>query len=736
MEEIKKYFITSNSRGYKEGEVNVFLQKFDIDKKVKKATLYMTALGIYEIEMNGQKVGEQLFAPGFTYYHRDLFFQEYDVNEQILQENNQLKVYVGQGWYSGRFTHENITKIYGDKTAISWILDIEFDDGSVMKKVSNTDVIELSSKYKYAGFYDGEIYNEASEESPIGTAQKYLGKVPENIEKTIIPVKIQEEIAIHKVIKKDNKTIIDFGQNFAGIIEIDSSYLAENSTIKVRHAELLTEDEELYTANLRSAKAEIVYTAGKNNRKYRPRFTYMGFRYIEISGCDYKPNLVRAYAIYSEMNRTGFFKTSHPKIQRLFENQLWGQKSNYVEVPTDCPQRDERQGYTGDGQVFALTGSYNFDTEKFWSKFLKDIHYSQLDNSEGYVGATIPANGPSGIGFLSMLGWGNAITIIPEMLHQQYGKDEYLEKYYLNMKKFIDAEIRQLGDDHLWLEVNLGDWLMQGKDITWMASNHGPVSNSFIVNDLKIVTKLAEKYGFKGDQAKYSNYLEKVQNAYIETFVKKDGTILGDYQGAYIMALRYVLDDENLRQKVFEKLVKNIRNHGLQTGFFSTEFILPLLVDSGEIKLAYDILLSEDYPSWLYQVNNGATTMWERWDAIKEDGSVNEEVVSTQSENMVSFNHYAFGSVGKFYYQYILGITPLEPGYKRIKLRPFIDKRLNDASGTYNSRAGEIYSSWEFDNEIVRFSFETPSEAIIELPDGSQYEVKAGKHSYQIENNK
>lgn len=735
MENLKKYFITSSSEeDFVEGRVYVFLQQIELKKeKILTAKLYMTALGIYEAELNQKKVGDQLFAPGFTYYHRDLFYQSYDVTDQLEHGNNTLKVYLADGWYAGRFTHENKTQIYGDRTAASWILKVEYEDGSQEEFASGKDVEELASPYQYAGFYDGEIYDGTIVQNVIGKAVAYKGSIPEHLTETMIEVKLQEEMPIQNVINKKSSTILDFGQNFAGIIEINAELLRdleEDVVLTIRHGEILVDGDTLYTDNLRKAKAEIVFQRGKEDVFYRPRFTYMGFRFIELIGTKYKEGLIRARAIYSDMKRTGYFTCENQLVTRLYDNQIWGQKSNYVEVPTDCPQRDERMGYTGDGQVFALTGSYNFDTEAFLAKFLKDIYFSQMDNKEGYVGATIPANGVGGIGFINMLGWGNAITIIPEMMYWQYGSDKHLIGLYESIKKFVDAEIRKMGEHNLWLGANLGDWLMPGKNMEWMAVHNEPVSNSFIVHDLEVLSKLSEKLGKKEDVVRYSEQLEKTRASYIEKYIDENGVVSGDYQGAYIMALKYVIPKGELYQKVMSNFVSHVEANGLNTGFFSTEFILPLLIEAGRTKLAYDVLLNEECPGWMYQVKRGATTIWERWDALKEDGTVNDEKVV--DENMVSFNHYAFGSVGEFYYQYILGIKPLLPGYQKIQLKPFIDRRLGGVTGSYLSRAGEIRVSWRFQGDEVTFDFETPKETVIGLPDGSVYEVEKGTYSYWI----
>lgn len=726
MSDLRTHFITVD-RPYKEGTVEVFEQPIAA-AGVKRAVLTVTALGVYEAELNGEKIGDLMFAPGYTYYPRDLHYQVYDVTA-LLAEENLLRVYLGQGWYCGRFTCDNKVQIYGERPAVSWVLRMEMADGSVCLSCSDDESVKaVRSPYEYAGFYDGEICHADGGPDSVIQPIPYTGPVPEVLEESAAGVKIQEEIPVQTVTKAGDATILDFGQNFAGIIEIDPTKMTD-STLKLRHGEILNPDGTLYTTNLRKAKAETVYHKGISTDKYRPRFTYMGFRYVELTGTDYEPGLLTAYAVYNEMERTGSFSCDNALVDQLYRNQVWGQKSNYVEVPADCPQRDERMGYTGDGHVFALTGAYNFDTEAFWAKFLKDIRYSQMDNSEGYVAPTIPAQGPAGIGFLTMLGWGNCVTIVPEMLYWQYGTDRYLREQYESMKTFVECEIRKMGDAGLWLAPNLGDWLTMGKDVAFMAMHNGPVSNAFIVNDLRILAWTAERFGKTGDAERYAAQLEKTRKAYLSAFVKDDGTMTDDYQGAYIMALRFVIPRGELWDKVFAKLVDKIHAEGMQTGFFATEHLLPLLADNGEAKLAFDLLLQEECPGWMYQVKRGATTVWERWDALRPDGTVNESKMS--DDNMVSFNHYAFGSVGEFYYRYILGIQPLEPGFSKVRIRPFMDERLGSVKGSYRSRAGEIAVSWQMQDGIAMLEVVTPMPAEIVLPDGEVKQVLAGTYQYQ-----
>lgn len=716
--DLRKSLIQS-SEPFTEGAVAVFEQEFQSRRGAK---LIITALGIYEAEVDGVKLGTQMFAPGYTYYPRDMYYQTYNLQD-LPDGLHTLRVYLGQGWYCGRFTFENKVQIYGDLPAVAWVLKTE--DQCYIS--TDSSVVELESPYDYAGFYDGEIYHEQTLRG-IGKSPVHSNaELPEHISETTCAVRMREEMPVKQVIISGDTTILDFGQNFAGIICIDPSKM-EGQMLRLRHGEILNADGSLYTANLRKAKAELVYYKGDDSKIYRPRFTYMGFRYAELTGVPYRNGLITAYAIYSDMDRTGVFQCDTPMVQRLYDNQLWGQKSNYIEVPTDCPQRDERMGYTGDGHVFAQTGAYNYDIRKFWGKFLKDIRFSQLDNTDGYVGGTIPAQGEEGIGFLSLLGWGNCVCILPEMLYWQYGDDSFLRAQYDSMKRFVECEIRKMGNQDLWLCPNLGDWLAMGRDLKFMALHNGPVSNAFIANDLRIMTWAAEYLGHHSESVRYAEQMKKTCAAYIDTFVNPDGTMKDHYQGAYIMALRFVIPKGAFWDKVFANLVSDIKANGMQTGFFATQHILPLLAENGQEKLAYDLLLSENCPGWMYQIKHGATTTWERWDAIRPDGSINESDMN--GDNMVSFNHYAFGSVGEFYYRYILGIQPEKPGFKAVRIRPCFDERLGCVQGSYLSESGKINVSWHLKGNTPHLKIETPVDATIILPDDVEHSVKPGRYNF------
>ena len=696
---LRGHFITFDAP-FVEGAVYSAEQKVGASN-VKKATLFITALGVFSARIDGKKIGDEILAPGYTYYPHDLHYLEYDVTNMIM-ENSILHVDLGQGWYCGRFTFENKVQIYGEMPAVSWELDIETESGTQNLFSDSDNVLSVPSHYEYAGLYDGEIYRADGFSNDAYRIKKYDGALPDVIEKASVLVRTREKMPVLSVSKCGDVTIVDFGQNFAGIIEIDPSKM-NGDTLTLRHGEILCSNGSLYTSNLRRAKQQIVYHKGKTSEKYRPEFTYMGFRYVELTGADYVDGLITAYAVYSDMERTGSFRC---------ENEL------------------VRMGYTGDGHVFAETGAYNYDTLPFWNKFLKDIRFSQSDSKDGYVTPTVPAApGRNNAGFMSMLGWGNCICIVPDMLYRQYGDKSVLERNYDSMKAFADCEIGKtgglLGKKDLWIAPSLGDWLALGKDVKYMALHNGPVSNAFLVNDMKIMSSTAKLLGKTADAEKYAAQYEKSKAAYVKAFIKDGRKMKDDYQGAYVMALKFVVDKGEMWDALYSTLREKISVEGMQTGFFATEHLLPLLCDNGDEKLAFDLLLSEKCPGWMYQVKRGATTTWERWDAIREDGTVNETKMS--SDNMVSFNHYSFGSVGKFYYKYILGISPAEPGFEKVHIAPHVDERIGSFEGSYLSRHGKI--TVKYDDISKELTVDVPVCADVCF-NGKIASVKQGKHVF------
>lgn len=721
IEQLKNCFVC-DPHAFVEGEVSVFQQQITLDKDTDVA-VWISALGVFEAEIDGKKIGDQLLSPGFTYYPKHLQYQKETLS--LKQGKHIFRVFLGQGWYCGRFTFDNKTQLYGQKPAISWIMKID------QKIISSKDesVVLMSSPYTYAGLYDGEIYQAGvltnRNEKPVC----FEGNIPELFTERKNAIRFREEIRIRDIKQNGDATIIDFGQNFAGVVCIDPQYM-DGTTLKIRHGELLNRDGSLYTNNLRQAKQQIIYTKDeKDTSVYIPRFTYMGFRYIELSGCTYQEGLIKAYALYSDMKRTGAFTCENENVQKLYDNLVWGQKSNYVEVPTDCPQRDERMGYTGDAHVFARCGAYNFDTRDFLQKFLTDMQDSQTDSKDGYIPSTSPSMPNAKMGMLNMLGWGNAITLIPEMLYEQFGDEKYLIDQYETIKRWVDLECRKCRLKGLWTGMNLGDWLMVGKDLKYMAMHNGPVSNSFVIHDFLTASNLAEKLGKQEDAERWKKALVRANKAYRKKYILQNGEMKDDYQGAYVMALKWVLEkDEPLYEKVYQKLKAHLMNEGLQTGFFATEHVLNILSENGDAKVAYDLLLNNRCPGWMYEVEHGATTIWERWDALDEEGNVNESKMS--DDNMVSFNHYAFGSVGEFYYRYILGIEPLKPGFEELLFQPKTDERLKEVSGSYDSVSGKIISKWKYKGDQVEVYLCTPVKTKAVLEDGSERIIEKGEYTF------
>lgn len=723
----------------KEGNVHVFRQTVTIKKGIKNAVLYVTALGMYDVDLNGIKVGDIIFAPGYTYYPLRTLYQTYDVTKQLNIGENEFLFFLAQGWYCGYFTCWKKYQIYGEKPAISWNLVLEYEDGTINEYHSLNDVDEIASPYAYASLYNGEEYyadgnvpQNVTSGLALSNPKKHGkkpgdGRLPKFLDATETAVKLQDEMVIKEVKQRGNSVILDFGQNFAGMIEIHPEYLQGDEVVTIHHAEILNKDGSMCLENLRTAKAKIIYHAGKNKSIYRPRFTYMGFRYVEISGAKWVDGLITARAIHNDMQRTGEFTCTNEKVERLYKNQLWGQKSNYVAIPTDCPQRDEREGYTGDAQVYCKTGSYNYDVRNFWRQYLRDMELGQQENAGHFVGMTVPVTGPTKSKSFGGIGWGNAVTIIPEIMYQQYGDVSFLSNQYESMKNFVDGEIGKM-KNHLTHTISLGDWLCYKRSLLWMMLHNGPISNSYVVHDLDVMVKSARLLGKKEDERKYYNQYLLTREAYIKKYVTKDGIVANDYQSAYVMALAYVIPKGSLREKVQKKLLENLKKNGMQIGFLAVRFLLPLLVEMGEEKLAYDFLLNESCGGWMYQVNLGATTIWERWDSLKEDGSLNESKVL--SDNMVSFNHYAFGSVGEFYYNNILGIQAMKPGYEEIRIKPILDKRLGYVAGYYDSVSGRVAVEWDCSDNEWTISVNVPVASTIELPDGRKECVQAGTYKY------
>ena len=798
MEDLKTHFITT-IRPFTEGAVEVFEQEIPV-RHVRQAFLTITALGIYEAELNGRKVGDLLFTPGYTYYPKNLHYQRWDVTE-LLSDDTVLRVYLSQGWYCGRFTYENKTQIYGEQPAVSWVLETEMEDGSTCSFCSSDGTVRaVRSPYEYAGFYDGERFCGDRGSAEIFQPVPYTGRLPDVFEESTFGVKIQEEMPVQSATKSGDVTILDFGQNFAGIVEIDLEKM-NGSSLKLRHGELLTAGGTLYTANLRKAKAEIVCQKGGASGKYRPRFTYMGFRYVELSGVDYVPGLITAYAIHSEMARTGEFSCGNQMAERLYRNQLWGQKSNYIEVPTDCPQRDERLGWTGDAAIISAAACKNIYMPAFFHHFIENVGLEE-EYHGGAVPFYVPAPkkakpGTTGIDvdpgdFMSIPEgdtaafdaavdkypelraavnalpeeerndfvvkvitenfsfehgnrkgaaiWSDVATMMPWAVYENYGDLNLLRAEYPVMKTWVER-MRQDdiadGGRGLWLRGRqLGDWLALDKpdpndaENPFGATDLQYTASCFYFYSTELTMKAARALGYTEDAEDYAALSEKIRGAVISEYFNEDGSFkIEGTQTACVLSLFFGIYPEGKKDAVLDQLKSRLeaRNWHLDTGFCGTPFLCRVLSDNGANDIAYTLFLNDDFPSWLYEVKLGATTVWERWNSLLPDGSIS-------GTGMNSLNHYAYGSIADWMYRNMAGLCPSEeePGYKRATICPMPDPRIRSVKMEMDTASGLYKVGWRYDGDRLRYQIEVPFDctADIMLPCGRVEKVSAGSYAF------
>lgn len=697
------------------GEVcSIFRKTFSCGKNVIKAKLQITAMGVYEACLNGMRIGNFFLAPGWTEYDKRHQYQTYDVTEYI-KDKNTFDVTVGKGWYRGMLIEWRDQNIWGGVSAIIAALNIEYDDGTIQTVFTDTTWHTSESPIRMSEIYDGETYDALFVPSDWEAASILHASKSSLIPQEGEVVCEHGHIPVKAVIRTPNgETVFDFGQNMAGYVSF-SVNAKKGDIIEYSHGETLDKDGNLYTKNLRSAKQHIRYICRDGKQSYRPHFTFMGFRYIRIeripegmSASDFT-----AVPIYSDMRRTGYFDCSNNKVNRLYENVIWGQKSNFIDVPTDCPQRDERLGWTGDAQVFIKTAAYNFDVKKFFQKWLHDLAAAQKD--DGAVPQVIPSVLPTNT-FLPCAGWGDAAVICPWQIYVAYGDKSILEEQLNSMEAWINYILSHTTEEYLWCGANqLGDWLALdavggiSEENMCGASNEDLVASAYFAYSVSIVIKARNVLGLS------TVYYQNLYNNILTAFRKK----FKDYRTQTECVLALAFDLTKNRKETAEKLVRLIKenNNKLSTGFVGTTYLLTALSYNGYTELAYSLLLEEDYPSWLFSVNMGATTIWEHWDGMKKDGSM-------WSDKMNSFNHYAYGSVAAWMYETILGIKVDEsrPGFENVILHPQPDRRLKWAEGSFETKYGTIKSKWHYEDECVRYEFTVPNKAVIII----------GKNSYKV----
>lgn len=719
------------------GAAAFYLSKnFTLEELPASASLTLSAVGLYTAYLNGERVSDRLFAPGCTSHLRVLAVS-YDVRALLRRGENTLRVEVGAGWARSRiayFSEPEKMPYYPKRAALIGELSLTGADGRTQKIVTDDTFTAEESPIRFTSLYDGETVDYTCPLPTLGQAQ-----VTE-VDRRICadegePVRACEELhAARLIVTPKGERVIDFGQNMTGYVRIRTS-LPFGTRIVIRHAEVLDREGNFYDANMRSAKNEMTYITDGKARVLRPTYTFQGFRYILLA--DY-PDAVdlsdfTAVAVHSDMRRTGRFRCGHPEVDQLYRNTVWGQLSNYLDIPTDCPQRDERLGWTGDAQVFARTAAINFDVERFFDKWLADMMLEQ--RADGAVERLVP----NLLGdWESPAGWSDACTVIPMELYRAYGDTERLRARLPMMKKWVGYLRTRGPEEYLWLgDTHYGDWLAMDADED---SYSGRTPTSFIASVYYYYSASLTASACRAcaeDPTEYEKIAENVKSTFQKYYMKDGMPYLRDdkdpertvemTQTALVLVLHFGMCKGEERPAIAARLAQMIRERGdrMTTGFLGTPYILHALTETGYSDLAYTLLLQNKNPSWLYGVEHGATTIWEHWNGMKEDGSF-------WSTDMNSFNHYAYGCVFDWVYGAALGITPAAPGYAALTLAPHPDPRLGFAEGSIDTRHGTVRSAWYYRDGDVHFEFTVPLgvPAEITLPSGKTYRVCGGRHFF------
>jgi alpha-L-rhamnosidase len=720
--------------------------EFEAGGNIVSARAYVTSHGLYEMHINGRRAGQDLFTPGWTSYNNRLQYQTYDITRFLRPGRNCVGVFLGDGWYRGFIGWGDQRNYYGETLALLAQIEIIYEDGSKQVYGTGPDWRSSTGPILFSDIYNGEYYDARMEKDgwslPGYDDSQWNGVIiggygtDRLIAQQAPPVrKIQELKPVGMFTTPEGDLVVDMGQNMVGWVKLRVQGPA-GTRVTLRHAEVLDRDGNFYTRNLRSADQTNTYILkGGGTEIWEPRFTFQGFRYLAVDGYpgNLSPDAITGVIIHSDMEPTGHFQSSHPLINQLQHNIIWGQKGNFLDVPTDCPQRDERMGWTGDIQVFASTANINMNTAGFLTKWLGDLEADQ--NDAGSVPHVVP--NVLGEGAYGSAGWGDAALIVPWSVYWYFGDTRILEQQYESMKAWVEFQRNRAATNeniYLWdVDFSFGDWLSYSTE----SNPHYPgaytdyhmIATMFFAHSTDLLRRTSGILGKPADENNYSALLENIKVAFRQEYVTPGVRVMSDTQTSYLLALAFELLIEELELAAVENLVSGIRNRGhLTTGFLGTPHLNPVLSRYGHSETAYSLLLREDFPSWLYPVTMGATTIWERWDGIKPDGTF-------QSEDMNSFNHYAYGAIGEWLYQEVAGIRPVAPGYKTLAIEPVPGGGLTHARAIVNSIHGRIESSWEFENDLFTLSVEIPANtsARVKLP-YARLEAVGGSYEEQVLN--
>ena len=705
----------------------VFGKTFAIDKKVKKAHLYATAHGVYEVTLNGQTVGDYRMAPGWTSYHNRLQYQIYDVTE-LLDTENKIEITVGNGWYKGILGFTCEPNHYGTQTGAFAELHVEYEDGS--KEVIATDETwsVKTGEIRYSEIYMGETIDTDAPEITEGNV------VVKEFDKTVLtaqenePVRITEKIEGKElIVTPKGERLVDFGQIVTGVVELHVKG-EKGQKIVIRHAEVLDKDGNFYPETLRQAKSIDTFICNGEEQIFRPHFTFHGFRYICVEGMEeFTANQFIACVTHSDMEKTGDFTCSNQKVNQLQSNITWSQRDNFLDIPTDCPQRDERLGWTGDAQVFSWTAAFNRNTALFYTKWMRDVA------AESSLEKGVPHVVPDILGQYSASAWSDVAVIVPWVVYQIYGDKGILEENWKCMHEWVDYIKNNCGENGLWQSgFQYGDWLALDKEESadrTGATDKYMIANTYYLYVTDLVKQTAQILGKTEEAVKYEELYTTTLEAFREEYYTSTGRIVSETQTGAILSLYFDLARDKDRKRILNTLLTNIANHKnhLATGFVGTPYICHTLSENGEHEMAATLFMKEDYPSWLYAVNMGATTIWERWNSIKPDGTFDES-------GMNSLNHYAYGSVGDWMYRKVAGLSQLEPGYKKFQVKPMFVKGIEEWGTEFESVYGKIVANTSCKNGKIHVHVEVPANttAVIVLPEKEEvHEVGSGVYDYE-----
>ncbi|MBQ8160748.1 MAG: family 78 glycoside hydrolase catalytic domain [Clostridia bacterium] len=724
----------------------VFHKKIQYDRTIEKARIYATALGIYELAIDGEKVGNTFFAPGFTSYSHTLQYQVYDITQALkageyVRNSADLTCTVAGGWAVGSFVFTRKNRYAADRQALLLEVRITYTDGTE-EVIGTGEDWEVSTEgpVRMADLYDGETFDATRrwQDIPYHPAcLETLRVSPEISLDRSAPVVAHESLEPLSKQKVGNAWIYDFGQNFAGVVRFTVKGKA-GQVITVRHAEILNPDGTLNTAFLRTAKATATYICRDGEQTWMPTLTYMGFRYISVEGAE---NLgVRGVPLYSDVRQIGGFTCSDERLNRLQQNIQWGARSNFVDIPTDCPQRDERMGWTGDIAVFGATACFNFDMSRFLDKWMKDVRSEQTRG--GGIPNTVPVHlygFPATMPRMAIDWWGDACVLVPWALYQSTGEKRFLEDNYRTMQRYVKAckfwasfgfgKYRYIW--HTPATFHFGDWVAPDvpKMQQWQGRSRWTATAS-LRNTSLLLSRIAGILGKKDDEEKYRAFSDKVAKAYRDVFTDGQGRMKTEFQTGYVLPLQFdMFGDEQETRNAARNLSQLVRAGGdcIGTGFPGTPYILFALCDHGEKEEAFRMLMNEQCPSWLYEVKSGATTIWERWDGLDENGQC--PISNDGTDMMISYNHYASGAVGDFLYRRVAGLEMEGEGYKTFRVKPQVGGGLTEARAWTETPYGLAEASWrlEQDRLVVRAKVPVGTTCTMILPDGKQHMLQSGE---------